>query len=135
MKLFTPEQKENQRKLMQEIRAGNIRHCSNSFFVPAGKPNWRENETNIVSYDRFCLQGGLMKIFVGLDHNTVFVSPENIKAAWEKVGYAAGRPFIKSCTQDERDIDRIVRFNDEIAEDMNDMADYLVREHGWQDIK
>jgi len=110
MKLFTPQEKENQRKVLAEIRNGNLKFCRYYIEILAGE---EVEHAGVENYDRHCFQGAMQKVLGG-------DRPE----AWESVGYALGK-----------DRSSIVAFNDRKANSLNDVADYLVREHGWQDIK
>ena len=111
MKLFTPEQKENQVKVLTEIRNGNLKHCRYHIKISAGEDF--ESAGGVKDYDRYCIQGAMFKVLGG-----------SRTEAWNSVGY--------TFFEDERSI---VAFNDSKAKSLNEVADYLVREHGWQDIK
>ena len=111
MKLLTLEQKENQVKLLTEIRNGNLKHCRYHIKILAGEDF--ESADGVKDYDRYCIQGAVLKVLGG-----------SRAEAWEFIGYAS--------SQDKGDI---VAFNDSKAKSLNEVADYLVREHGWQDIK
>ena len=116
MKLFTPAQKEAQKKVMKVVREGKYSYLKGKL--------WKNVRLRGPGYIK-PLEDEHERCFMGVCYSALDIY--EISELVETLGYPG--------TPGERNFPHISNYNDYEASSLNDVANWLVREHGWQDIK
>ena len=116
MKLFTPTQKEAQKKVMTAVRANKYSFITDRLwpYVILGMNGYKKPPED--EYKR---------CFMGVCYSVLDIY--EVGKLVETLGYPG--------TPGARGFPNISNYNDCEASSLNDVANWLVREHGWQDIK
>ena len=116
MKLFTPAQKEAQQKVLRAVREDRYSFMKHRLWpdVQLARSGYKKPPEDVNE-----------RCFMGVCYSALDIY--SINELVETLGYPGSYA--------DRNFPRISNYNDKKASSLNDVANWLVREHGWQDIK